>query len=388
VTTAPLPATSTSTIPWYVKAVLFASTSVVIGVIWDISWHRTIGRDTFWTPAHMAIYTGGVVAGLSCGWLVLKMSFAGTPAERDQGVSFWHWFRGPIGAWVCIWGSFAMITSAPFDDWWHNAYGLDVKIISPPHSLLALGIGTIAFGALLMVLAQQNRATAVAAPTTSPGPAARLYVYGAGIILLLHATMSMEYLGYWNHAHDTLYYKVAGGAFPIVLIAGARASKVRWPATATALVYMGLTLLMVWGLPLFPAQARLGPIYNPVTHMVAPPFPMLLVLPALAIDVLMRRLGSGRDWTLSVVLGLAFLTVFFLVQWFGAYFFLTPAARNIIFSGDSWDYSTRIRPSLYSFWNPSSGKALAVGLVWALGISVVSSRAGLWMGNWMARVKR
>ncbi len=26
-----------------------------------------------------------------------------------------------------------MITSAPFDDWWHNAYGLDVKILSPPH---------------------------------------------------------------------------------------------------------------------------------------------------------------------------------------------------------------------------------------------------------------
>ena len=54
-------------IPWYLWAVAFASTSVIVGVIWDISWHRTIGRDTFWTSAHLAIYLGGAVAGLSCG---------------------------------------------------------------------------------------------------------------------------------------------------------------------------------------------------------------------------------------------------------------------------------------------------------------------------------
>ena len=49
-------------VPWFLWAVAFASTSVLVGVIWDISWHSTIGRDTFWTPAHMAIYVGGVVA--------------------------------------------------------------------------------------------------------------------------------------------------------------------------------------------------------------------------------------------------------------------------------------------------------------------------------------
>ena len=41
--------------PWTIYAVLFASTSVILGVIWDISWHRSIGRDTFWTPAHLGI---------------------------------------------------------------------------------------------------------------------------------------------------------------------------------------------------------------------------------------------------------------------------------------------------------------------------------------------
>ena len=38
--------------------------------------HQTIGRDTFWTPAHLAFYLGGVVAGLTCGWLALRVTFA------------------------------------------------------------------------------------------------------------------------------------------------------------------------------------------------------------------------------------------------------------------------------------------------------------------------
>src|SRR5206468_320720 len=143
-------------LPWYVAATLVAATSAKVGIIWDISWHRSIGRDPFWTPAHAAIYLGGVLAGLACGWLVLRMSFAGTAEQRAATVGFWG-FRGPLGAWVCIWGAFAMITSAPFDNWWHNAYGLDVKVLSPPHVILALGIWAVQLGALFMVLSLQNR---------------------------------------------------------------------------------------------------------------------------------------------------------------------------------------------------------------------------------------
>ena len=44
----------------------------MVGVHWDISWHRSIGRDTFWTPAHIAIYLCGILAGVSCGYLILS----------------------------------------------------------------------------------------------------------------------------------------------------------------------------------------------------------------------------------------------------------------------------------------------------------------------------
>src|SRR3989442_10219185 len=89
-------------LPWHIVAVLFASTSVIVGVIWDISWHRTIGRDTFWTPAHLAIYVGGLVAGLTCGWLALTTTFGDRAEIRSTTVRFWG-FRAPFGAWVSIW---------------------------------------------------------------------------------------------------------------------------------------------------------------------------------------------------------------------------------------------------------------------------------------------
>ena len=145
------------TLPWYVTAMAFAATSIVVGVIWDISWHQTIGRDTFWTPAHIAIYLGGVLAGIGGGYLAIRTTFWGTEEERQRGVAYWG-FRAPLGAWLASWGGIAMITSAPFDDWWHNAYGLDVEILSPPHTLLLLGMVGVTLGALLLAVAHQNRA--------------------------------------------------------------------------------------------------------------------------------------------------------------------------------------------------------------------------------------
>ncbi len=370
-------------VPWFVRAVLVASTSAVVGVIWDISWHRSIGRDTFWTPAHLAIYLGGVLAGVSCGWLVLKTTFAGTPEQRAAGVSFWG-FRGPLGAWVCIWGAIAMIASAPFDNWWHNAYGLDVKVLSPPHTILALGFTGIQLGAMLLVLALQNRAA------TDAGR--RVYglmlAYGAAILLQNIAIMGIEQVGFANLGHNALYYKVAAGALPLLLVAVARATRLAWPATTAAACYMAISLVMVWILQLFPATPKLAPVFNPVTRMVPPPFPLLLVVPAAALDLLMRRLGPSRDWSLSLLAGFAFLAVFAVVQWFFTEFLLSPHARNFFFGVDQWDYSSRLGPWRYQFWRLPGDPVTLRSLAIAAGFAVVSTRLGLWWGNWMARVQR
>jgi hypothetical protein len=377
----------TPAVPWFLYAVLFASTSVLLGIIWDISWHRTIGRDTFWTPAHLGIYTGGIVAGLTCGWLALRATFSrvrpGEVTPRIVSVRFWG-FYAPFGAWVCIWGTFAMLTSAPFDDWWHNTYGLDVKILSPPHALLAAGIGAIQVGAMLMILAWQNRS---AVNRTF----ARLFLLAAGLLLINAATLATEYTQRWD-MHRALFWMVTCGVFPFFLVSTARASIARWPATGAALIYSGITLLMVIVLPRFEAHPLLGPIYVQVDRFMPPDFPLLLVVPALAIDVAMSRFGRSaagtrRDWLLAAAIGTLFLVAFLPAQWPFADFLMTPWARNWLFATHHMPYSAS--PDFQARWfrlNPADNVTAALPI--ALILAFVSARCGLWWGTWMSRVRR
>jgi len=159
---APLPRTAVSSanpenLPLSVCVALAGLACLPIGLLWDISHHSTIGRDSFWTPAHIVIQLGGMVPALLFAGIALKTTFRGTQHARDASVSFWG-LRAPLGVWVTIWGALAMMTSAPFDDWWHNRYGLDVKIVSPPHAVLGLGMFAVGMGVLLFVFSSQNRA--------------------------------------------------------------------------------------------------------------------------------------------------------------------------------------------------------------------------------------
>lgn len=381
-THAPLVSAQAAGIPWYCWAAALGATSIQVGMIWDISWHQTIGRDSFWTPAHMAIYLGGVIPGLSCGWLVLQTTFFGTAHARATAVRVWG-FCGPLGAWLCLWGALTMLTSAPFDDWWHTAYGLDVKIISPPHIVLALGGAAIRIGAVILVLACHNRA----AETQQRGPAL-LFLFLAGGMLAGNTVLTRDY-NFPNQQHSNLFYQVSALVYPIILVASASASKLRWAATGVAAFGMASVCSLVWVLPLFAAEPRLGPIYNPVERMVAPLFPPLLIVPAFGIDVLRQRLGTVREWRLAAVLSLAFVGLFFSVQWFFSRFMLSPYSHNWFFAGDRiWAYSVRPGDWQYEFWHQDTDAVSLLGLGIALLISLLAVRLGLWVGNGLARVQR
>jgi hypothetical protein len=374
-------------IPWPLAATVFAATSIIVGLIWDISWHLTIGRDTFWTPAHMGIYLGGTTAGLANGWLVLRTTFAGSPDERARAVRFWG-FRGPLGAFVSIWGAGAMLTSAPFDDWWHAAYGLDVEILSPPHTVLLVGIGFVLGGACVTALQAQNAAE------ERGDPRARLYrgifAYTLGLLVTAGAvavwTDTRPYLG--RSAHYYLYVAVACVG---TLAAATRALRVRWPATTAALVYMALFLAMGYLLSPWPATPKLGPIRQDITHMQSMGFPLLLAAPAFAMDLAARRVAAWRPIVQALALGLAFLGVMVAVHWWFSAFLLSPAARNAVFLGGHFPYSLPKTTEWYrgEFWSPeSTPAALWRGMGWAALASVLMARLGLAWGGWMREVRR
>ena len=69
-------------VPWYIYMGVLAVTSASIGGNWDVSWHRSIGRDTFWTPAHMAIQACGVIAAVICGYLIFRTTFGKSEIGR------------------------------------------------------------------------------------------------------------------------------------------------------------------------------------------------------------------------------------------------------------------------------------------------------------------
>jgi hypothetical protein len=50
--------------------------------------------------------------------------------------------------------------------------------------------------------------------------------------------MGIEQIGFANAVHNALYYKVAAAVFPIILVAVARAAKLRWPPSTAAAAYL------------------------------------------------------------------------------------------------------------------------------------------------------
>ncbi len=360
----------------------------MVGVHWDISWHRSIGRDTFWTPAHIAIYLCGVLAGLSSAYMILSATFSpAARALREQSVRIWG-FHGPLGAFIMAWGGIAMLTSAPFDDWWHSAYGLDVRIISPPHTLLAMGIFHIQLGAIMLILGRLN----LAEPGSSAHRTLRwLYLYMGGLTVVNMATFIMEYT-FCVNMHSGVFYLAVGLAIPFYLFAVAgSAGNDRWATTKVAAVYMLFWQTMNLILPLFPAEPKLGPVYYRVTHFVPSWFPFLLVIPGLAVDLWLQRASQLRAWLAGGVAGLIFMAAFLAAQWPFANFLLSPAARNWFFYAEAFDYRTGEKnySRLHQFfpWEKTSAE-FWTNLALAFAAAMVTTALGHSLSRWLARVKR
>ena len=377
--------TRTASVPWYITNCIVAITSASIGGVWDISWHKSIGRDTFWTAPHMLIYLCGILAGISCGYLILSSTF-GHPAASQQAGSVRMWgFRGPLGAFVCAWGGVAMITSAPFDNWWHDAYGLDVKVLSPPHVLLIFGMLVIRIGTLLLLMGQLSRAEGALRTKLNV-----LLLYTYTFLLVTSFGIFQEFL-LRNYMHSALFYMLMTFGSCFFLSALYRMSDFRWSGTAVATIYTTLNLLYVWILPLFPAEPKLGPVYQHVTHFVPPDFPILFIVPAFILDLTRPYWQRWNPWMRAAVIAPIFVFTLAAVQWPFADFLMTPAARNWLFgsqyfpffvsSDNDWvrNVFTQVESGAAQFW---TRMAMAVVL------GALTARAGLSWGNWMRKVRR
>jgi hypothetical protein len=370
-------------IPWLVWANVVASVSIATGLYWDISWHETIGRDSFWTPAHLLIQFGAIMAALASAWVIMRTTF-GSPAARQDSVGVLG-LRGPLGAFIAGWGGGAMVTSAPFDNWWHEAYGLDVKIISPPHILLALGIAGIMWGGAILAVTEVNRAGDAQRKQLN-----RILLVLGGFVIVHSMTLKLEYTNRVLLHSGISYLWISAGTL-LLLEALSRASGHRWARTIITGVYSAFVLTMLWVLPLFPAQPRLGPVYQNITHMVPLPFPILLIVPAFVLDLIWPLLKDAPKMQQALFGGVAFLAILIAVEWPFATFLMSPAARNAFFATVDFPYfalptSPTVR-HVFVQWETTSG-AFLQDMGWAFLASVLSMGVGIIFGDWLKRVKR
>jgi|HubBroStandDraft_5_1064220.scaffolds.fasta_scaffold00422_6 hypothetical protein len=377
--------TTGSRIPWYLWCSVLAVTSVTIGSQWDVSWHRSIGRDTFWTPAHLAIYLCGVLAGIACGYLILSTTFLRSPDKVANAVHAFG-FGGPLGAFLAAWGGVAMLTSAPFDNWWHNAYGLDVKIVSPPHTLLILGVVAVEVGSLFLILAAMNRAENQPVPFRH---LQRLFLYIAGLLLMMVMFFMMEFTSDVQ-LHMASPYIIASMGVPFCYAVAGNASRHRWAATWITTLYTAAWIAIILILPLFPAEPKLGPVFQPVTHLVPPKFPLLLIVPAVLLDLTRLLLRDGSKLLVAILSGPIFVLSLVAAEWPFADFLLSKTSQNRFFATAEFSYGAPSWSAEVSrhFVRPEHGLMLWKGL----GIAILYAAAGTWLGSmlggWMRKIKR
>ena len=177
-----------------------------------------------------------------------------------------------------------------------------------------------------------------------------------------------------------------------MLIAISLVSKNRWPATTMAAIYTALFLAGLWIFPLFPAAPKLGPVYQNITHMVPLWFPVLVIVPAFALDLLRAWMGEKwGSWKSAIAAGFVFIAAFVAAQWPFANFLISPAARNPIFGASHFGFfdAANLLYNPYHFAHlDKTWAAFREGMMIALVMSIIFCSLGMALGNWMRTVRR
>lgn len=128
-----------------------------VGLAWDIRWHTVVGRDDFWSPPHLLLYSGVAGAGLVClaaGLATSWWAWRYGPAAATRSVRLVGMFHAPLGVAIAGAGVAVVLLAAPFDNLWHELYGIDVALWAPFHLMGLIGGGLAGLGAVYLAAAQ------------------------------------------------------------------------------------------------------------------------------------------------------------------------------------------------------------------------------------------
>ena len=334
--------------------------------------------------------TGSFIAWLTAIWLMIHATQTGYPAT----VRAWKG-RIPLGAALILWGGLSMLAWGVLDSWWTVAYGLFSGFWTPPQLLFSLSVMVLLAGTFLVAVARHNNTRLPTAPKTLRQSATSAFqlpglpvLWAPGLLLVFATVMTLQY-NRPNLQRTSLFYTVSCPLYAFILTWTARASGFRWAAVVIALIYTALSCIPVWVFPLIAAVPLIGPVYQPISHLMPSPFPLLLLFPALGMDLIFQRLNRN-DWFLAVVFGVAFVALFTVSQWPFAAFLLSPASDNWFFAGGAkyWPFYVQIGPERTQFWGQGQSPFTAGTVAICVATTFVAARVGLWFGRSTERLRR
>jgi hypothetical protein len=245
------------------------------GGFWDIAWHIDIGRDTFWSPPHLLLYLGISLIAL-VPIVALAIDRGSAPSGSARGRSMHP------GMMVAGLGGLMALTAGPVDEFWHQMFGLDVTIWSPPHLQLIIGVVLAQLGLIATWVVEANHknpARLVGTPVPFDfGQMSIGMILGFGLWLILLLSLITEYV-FLFPMFDLAYHPIVLSALVgMALFGGARATGFAWGATAVAIAASVVLLVMLGFLVLLGRSTPLQTVILPA---------------ALVVDLLWTRRGQS-----------------------------------------------------------------------------------------------
>lgn len=268
------------------------------GLTWDIRWHMTVGRDSFWIAPHVMIYAS-VALGVLVAFGILARDTErvrrGRPAPPDSVRVLG--LVGTRGFHVSAWGLALVVVAAPIDDLWHRLFGLDVSLWSPPHLLGLFGSVVSTVGCLVAAVEVHRRGAARLAALLLGGA-----LFYAGVRVTLDPAFLIGYTRGGLAFH--LFALLGAVLLPAALLAVGRLTDRRWAPVAAVAVAVGLGVVGA-------QVARAGfAVLQPVSYLdeeIAkdPTSPI-----ALGNEIARRNRAAADPWLVRLALPLAAAAVF------------------------------------------------------------------------------
>ena len=282
---------------WFMLYCVF---QCIFGVAWDTWWHTFIGRDQFWIPPHILIYTsvasGGLVA-LSVVLIDTVRYMQHAPGVDNTSTICFMWlFHAPLGFFVAGFGPLIALIAAPLDNYWHQLYGIDITLWSPFHIMGSTGaiIGILGVGYIFASEGARDRLV---------GQVQHRFLglthLEWGVMLVLSGLLSLTLvpllqfptvtIGHWSLLTYPLLLTSSGA---LCLYSAAGFTRIAATATFTVLLSTLQTLVIELLLPLIlrtsAAQDGLALRHTnarlPIFDVNIALLPLLFLIPALVID--------------------------------------------------------------------------------------------------------